>query len=265
MIPGTLGQAPRGWHFERIVAHRGGGALAPENTLAGMRAAHARGFRAVEFDVMLAADEVPVLMHDPELGRTVAGEGGIDAVASAALAAMDAGAWFDASFRGEPVPLFADAAGWLRQHGIWMNIEIKPFPGREVRTAQVVARMASSMFSDLADIAQRPLLSSFSEEALAAARATAPDLPRGLLVTRIPRDWESRLQALDAISLHCDHTHLTEALAASIKSQGYGLLCYTVNDPARASELLAWGVDSMCTDRIDLIGADFGAQGVRSR
>ncbi|MGB3428629.1 MAG: glycerophosphodiester phosphodiesterase family protein, partial [Burkholderiaceae bacterium] len=37
------------------------------------------------------------------------------------------------------------------------------------------------------------------------------------------------------------------------------LFCYTVNEPARARDLLAWGVDAFCTDRIDLIGPDFAA------
>ena len=58
------------WPFPRVLAHRGGGALAPENTIAAIRAGLDRGFRAVEFDAMLAADNVPVLMHDPTLERT---------------------------------------------------------------------------------------------------------------------------------------------------------------------------------------------------
>ncbi len=46
-------------------------------------------------------------------------------------------------------------------------------------------------------------------------------------------------------------------MARAIKDAGYWLFCYTVNDPARARELLDWGVDAFCTDRIDLIGAGF--------
>ena len=65
------------WPFPRVIAHRGGGTLAPENTLAGLRCGLAHGYRAVEFDVMLAADGVPVLMHDPAFGRTVPGIGNV--------------------------------------------------------------------------------------------------------------------------------------------------------------------------------------------
>ena len=45
--------------------------------------------------------------------------------------------------------------------------------------------------------------------------------------------------------------------ARAVKEAGYGLFCYTVNDAGRARELLAWGVDAFCTDRIDLIHPDF--------
>src|SRR5574343_910530 len=54
----------------RWFAHRGGGSLAPENTLAGIRLAARLGYRAVEFDVMLSADGTPVLIHDETMERT---------------------------------------------------------------------------------------------------------------------------------------------------------------------------------------------------
>jgi glycerophosphoryl diester phosphodiesterase len=48
-------------------------------------------------------------------------------------------------------------------------------------------------------------------------------------------------------------------VAQAIRQSGSGLLCYTVNDPARARQLLDWGVDALCTDRIDLIRPDGSA------
>ena len=55
------------------------------------------------------------------------------------------------------------------------------------------------------------------------------------------------------VAIHCNHQQLTHALALAVKEAGYGLFCYTVNTPERVSELLAWGVDGLCTDRIDII------------
>src|SRR5215467_12304016 len=61
----------RSWPHPRIIGHRGGGSLAPENTLAGFRKASAMGFGAVEFDVMLTADGIPILIHDERTRRRV--------------------------------------------------------------------------------------------------------------------------------------------------------------------------------------------------
>ncbi|MEO7578905.1 MAG: glycerophosphodiester phosphodiesterase [Massilia sp.] len=243
------------WPYPAVVAHRGGGKLAPENTIAALKCGLAHGFRAVEFDVMLARDGVPVVMHDPYLGRTVSGAGNVFDYDAAELARMDAGSWFSHQFAGEPVPSFADFAAFCQASGIWMNIEIKPAPGFDVATGKAVAELTAAMFAGRPG--PDPLLSSFSEVALAAAQAAAPDLARAVLFDTVPPDWLARLHALGAVALHTNHKHLTPALAAAIKTAGYGLFCYTVNEPARAREIRSWGVDGFCTDRIDLIGADF--------
>jgi glycerophosphoryl diester phosphodiesterase len=252
------------WPYKKVLAHRGGGKLAPENTIAALKCGLAHGFRAVEFDVMLARDGVPVVMHDPYLGRTVAGSGNVFDYDAAELAAMDAGAWFGAQYRGEPVPLFADFAAFCKANGIWMNIEIKPAPGFEAQTGKVVAELARAMFADeiaAGDVARSPLLSSFSEVALAAAQEAAPDLARAVLFDVIPRNWQPRARALGAVAIHTNHKHLTASMARELRLAGLGLFCYTVNNPIRARELLLWGIDGFCTDRIDLIGPDFAAAG----
>jgi glycerophosphoryl diester phosphodiesterase len=249
------------WRYPtRVLAHRGGGTLAPENTLAGLRRGMQAGFRAIEYDVMLARDGIPVVMHDPWLGRTVPGSGNVFDYDARELAAMDAGGWFARAFEGEPVPLFLEFAQFCKVHGVWMNIEIKPAAGFEEQTGAVVARMAAALFADEIAAGQGervPLLSSFSEVALAAAREAAPELPRACLMEHLVSDWERRAQAVGAVALHINHRHLDPAQARAVKAAGLGLFCYTVNTPARARELLDWGVDAFCTDRIDLIGPDF--------
>lgn len=243
------------WFYPKVLAHRGGGTLAPENTLAGIRCGLAYGFRAVEFDVMLSKDGIPVLMHDPDFGRTVRGAGKVCETTAAELVRMDAGAWFGTEFAGEPVPTYEQAVHFCKENGIWMNVEIKPSPGAELETGKVVGEVTRRLF-DSGD-ARLPLFSSFSFEALAEAQAAAPGIPRGLLADVIPPDWHDRLQALEAVALHTNHKHLLPERARAVKQAGYGLFCYTVNTPERAREILSWGVDAFCTDRIDLIGPDF--------
>ncbi|MDR6583403.1 glycerophosphodiester phosphodiesterase [Herbaspirillum sp. BH-1] len=244
------------WPYPRILAHRGGGTLAPENTLAGFRAGLQHGYRAVEFDVMLTRDEVPILMHDPQRGRTLPGSGRIAETDWAELRELEAGAWRAPAFAGERICTLEQCLDFCLEQGIWMNVEIKPAaPEHARRTAELTAQAVARRFAGVTGAAL-PVLSSFSFEALLAAQETAPQLPRGFLVDVIPEDWQQRLAQLQAVALHTNHKHLTPALAASVKDAGVSLFCYTVNDTARAAEIRAWGVDAFCTDRIDLIAAD---------
>jgi len=256
------------WPYARALAHRGGGTLAPENTIAAIDVGRAHGFRAVEFDAMLAADDVPVLIHDETLDRTTSGAGKVAATPSAQLLQLDAGSWHSPAFRGTRLPSFEAAVRHCRAHDVWINIEIKPARGHQARTGEIVARMTAALYADCIVaggdrpprlVPQVPLLSSFSGAALAAACAAAPDLPRGHLFSAVPADWREQLDALGCVALHTNHLKLTCDLAQAIKQAGYWLFCYTVNDPARAQELLAWGVDAFCTDRIDLIRPDLAS------
>ena len=244
------------WPFPRVIAHRGGGTLAPENTIAGLRCGLEHGYRAAEFDIMLSADGVPVLMHDPAFGRTVPGIGNVSETSAQLLATMDAGSWFGPKFAGEPVPSFADVIRYCKREGIWMNAEIKPSPGYAAETGRATAALLKQMLAEDGAMAL-PLFSSFSPEALMAARDIAPEIPRGLLIGHVPEDWQARLEQVGAMALHTSHKTLKQEQAKAIKDAGFGLFCYTVDDPEVAGRLLDWGVDAFCTDRLDLIGADF--------
>lgn len=232
----------------RVIAHRCGGALAPENTLAGLRIAAVLGLRAVEFDVMLSADGTPVVIHDETLERTTDGHGLVSATHDAQLLALDAGGRHHRSFAGERVPTLVQIAACCRQLGLWANIEIKPAGGYEALTGEVVARQAATLWQG----AESPLLSSFSLDALAAARRAAPGLPRGLLFDTPPDDWRTPFAELAAHTLHCAAHAASDALLAAAQADGIPLLCYTVNDPAQARALLQRGVAAVFSDRIDL-------------
>ncbi len=245
------------WPYPTVLAHRGGGSLAPENTVAALRCGLAHGFHAVEFDVMLSGDKIPLVLHDPRLGRTIVGAGDVSGLPARQLMQMDAGAWFAPAFAGEPVPSYEQVFHFCRDNRIWMNVEIKPAPGFEAITGSTVAALTRQLLGATELATLPPLLSSFSIEALKAAKMAAPELARAWLVDAIPDNWQARLAELDAVALHTNQKNLTRQQAAEVKQAGYGLFCYTVNDPVRARDLLSWGVDAFCTDRIDLIGPDF--------
>jgi glycerophosphoryl diester phosphodiesterase len=242
----------------RIFAHRGGGTLAPENTLEAMQLAKHMGFAAVEFDVMLAKDEVPILMHDPVFGRTVPGQGEVAAHTAAQLVTMNAGAWQGrAQYAQATVPTFEAVVRYCRANQLFMNVEIKPAPGFEAVTGEVVARETLRLFADEKDKSKWPLFSSFNFAALAAAQQHALAIDRAMLYTVVPGNWQDDLRALGCVALHTSHKMLKAQAACAIKAAGYGLFVYTVNDADTARAMFAMGVDAMCTDRLDLIGPQF--------
>jgi len=244
----------RTWPYPAIVAHRGGGKLAPENTLEAIEVGARLGLGMIEFDAKLSADNVVFLLHDDDVDRTSNGHGAAKSMTYAQLRALDAGAWFGEDFAGAHMPTLEEVRERCAALGVAANIEIKPCPGREVETGETVAREAARLWSDAEPA---PLLSSFSYAALEAARDAAPDLPRGMLYEQVPADWRAQTAALACVSLHADHRSLDETLVREIRDAGLRVLAYTVNEPQRARVLAQWGVDAICTDRIEIIGADF--------
>ena len=241
------------WPYPRLAAHRGAGKHAPENTLAAIRRGHASGYRMAEFDVKLSADGVAFLLHDATLERTTNGVGRADALIWRELALLDAGSWHSSVYAGEPLPSLATIARFCRANDVAVNLEIKPAPGRERETGAAVALDAKSLWAG-ADV--RPLLSSFSDVALDAAREAAPELPRAYLVENLPDNWREQIVRLGCIALDAKHTLLTQSLVQEVRGAGLRVATWTVNDSARAAELAAWGVDTIITDAIDAIAPE---------
>lgn len=238
------------WPLPAVLAHRCGGTLAPENTLAGLAAASANACGGVEFDVMLSGSGSPMLIHDETLERTTNGRGRVADTPDDTLLALDAGSWFDRRFAGEPLPTLDVAAARCRALGLAANLEIKPSEGADEATAELVVQRARELW---AGASESLLLSSFSERALEVAAALAPELRRGLLVGAIPKDWLERCRRLGAVALHVAHKRLDRANVAEVRDAGLWVVTYTVNDPLRASTLFEWGVDCVITDRPDIV------------
>ena len=113
-----------------VIGHRGAAALAPENTLAGLRRAAEHGVRWVEVDVQLTADGVPMLIHDYVLDRTTNGRGRVSRTPLARIEALDGGSWFGPSYAGEPVPTLERAIETMTKLGLGVNFELKAGPRR---------------------------------------------------------------------------------------------------------------------------------------
>lgn len=221
--------------YPRIIAHRCGGVLAPENSLAGLEAAARLGCRAVEFDVMLTADGVPILMHDETLERTTRCTGRVAEHTLAEIRACD-----------PAVPTLDEALATCRRLALWANIEIKPATGCETESGDVVGcRLATGWDG-------RGVVSSFSEKSALAGRRHLPGAAFALLYECLPSDWQAASARLGARSVHVSAEGITAENIARLKSAGMPVAVYTVNDPALAERLFSLDITAIFTDRPQL-------------
>lgn len=241
----------RFWSYPRLIAHRAGGVLAPENTLSGFELARRLGCQMVEIDAMLTRDGVPILSHDEELGRAILGEGKVADRTYAEMRQLDAGVRFGRRFQGERVCRLDEAIAWSISNAMVLNIEIKPSSGQDRGTARAVARLVTQHYAKSAS--PLPLISSFSIDALQEMRACAPIFPRAVLFDRLPDDWVRIARSLEVVAVHPNYRVTTEAMVETAHANGWGVMCYTVDDTQTASDLLTMGVDAVCTNRMDVL------------
>ena len=123
-----------------VASHRGDSASAPENTIPAVESAIAGGFAYVEVDVVLTKDGQPVLMHDRTVDRTTNGHGKVAELTLAEVRALDAGAWFDASFAGTRVPTLEEFLDVLAASNSKGLIELKGVWDAEAATAHLGGR-----------------------------------------------------------------------------------------------------------------------------
>ena len=242
-----------GWPYPRWIGHRGAGQLAPENTLAAFALGARHGYRMFECGAKLSADGVVFLLHDATLERTTNNQGLAAALDWAALSQLDAGSWHSPAHAGEPLLSLASLAHWCIHHGRLLNIEIKPTPGTDRHSGEAIAREAARLWQGQA---VPPLLTSFSIEALAAAREAAPGLPRGLLLDALREGWLEQALALGCVAVVCHHPLWDAPTVARVHGAGMRCLSYTVNDEAQAQRLIALGIDGIITDRVDRFAPD---------
>ena len=233
-----------------VMGHRGAASYAPENTLASFIEAKKRGAPWVEFDVKLTRDGVPVVMHDANLRRTTGLDKAVALIDFAELRSLRAGAWFAPRFADQRVPSFAETIALLARLGLGATVEIKPCRGREVETAQAVVAMLDAYWPRTMPA---PLLASFQDRSLEAAQAAGAHWPRALIVDRLAMGWQARVAAVNAVALNVDGWRLKSWQAARIKAAGLQLGVWTIDEPARARLLRAWGADCVITDAPDVI------------
>jgi glycerophosphoryl diester phosphodiesterase len=223
-----------------VFAHRGGSALAPENTIAAFDNAAALGADGFELDVRLSRDGVVVVHHDRTLDRTTPLRGPIADRTAAELAAA-------------AVPTLDDVLA--RHRGARVIIEMK------VNRAGLAAAVVDAVRR--AGAVDRVCLGAFGVRVLRAARAIEPAIAtsagREEVRWALYRSWVRWPLAGGSyggfqVPEAAGRTRVVSPrFVGAAHRAGLGVQVWTVDSPADARRLLDWGVDALITDRPDII------------
>lgn len=235
----------------RLLAHRGLSSRAPENTFAAFQETLDRGLTWIETDVDILGDGTPILIHDSTLDRTTNRSGSYYDLTANDLAAIDAGSWFSREFAGERIPTLAQLVDFMNRTGLNANIEIK---SNEQGNAQTLT-LIDNVIAEIERL--RPgcqvIVSSFNHLLLYIFKQRAPKLPVGCLyeTTALDDDWRSILELVGAEYIQPEGSSLTKERVDAFHDAGYGINVWTVDDPARANQLVNWGVDGVVSNVAD--------------
>jgi glycerophosphoryl diester phosphodiesterase len=232
-----------------LVAHRGASERAPENTGAAARLAVRLGADAVECDVQLARDGVPVVFHDDDLWRLCGEPARVAELTSAQLVNRRV----RVSGRTGRATAILTLAQWLRR-----------LPGRVIPVVELKAQRDEEAETRLADAATSLLarrrgqvaVISFSARMAERAKRALPDALVGPVVDRAPREgtrpvWLDVAAPLVALSAEI----ASAPLVALLKDAKKQVWCWTVNEPEQMRRLAALGVAGVISDRVDVARA----------
>jgi len=240
-----------------LIAHRGGGKLAPEETLPAFDNAAALGADVLELDVHTTADDVVVCMHDETVDRTTDGTGAVHDLTLEELRMLDAGYQYSPDGgathpwrgMGVTVPTLAEV---LEAHpDAWFSIEIK----------QTTPNMVDPVLAVLDDAgaADRVVVVSFNDDVMLEVREKRPDMVTGMALgellelNALTDETEASYQPPTTI-VQPPSTTVTEELVARANRLGLRLHAWTVNEREEMERLLDLGTHGIMTDDPALLG-----------
>ena len=231
-----------------IVAHRGDPRRHAENSLAGFRSALDAGADAVELDVRLTLDGIPVVMHDADISRTTDGVGFVHETTLEELRRLRLAGEAD-----ERPPTLREALHAVAERGGGLDIEIKNVPGDPAYEPEHERTLEATLQELLREELRFVLISSFNPATLRRSRELAPKVPTGLLIV----DAVDPGPALDAARIE-GHAYLLPSVAAltaagprlvaDAEKAGVRIGTWNADDPATVERLRSWNVAAIATN-----------------
>ncbi len=238
-----------------IISHRGESSDAPENTMAAFQLAVDRGVAAMECDVYVTSDGVPVIMHDQSMARTTGVSTNITDCTAAFVTNTVATAfsrWASSAYASEKVPTLEQYLALLSTSDVTAVIELK---AGNPDAATFISAVAAAVQAQSAATSSRVIFISFSSDYISRIRAALPDYPAYYLVGTCPSSSATLISTLSACNATGVDAHagFDAEYVAAVKSAGYAFATWTVDDASTAAAQWRMGVDAITTNKGKLL------------
>lgn len=245
-----------------FIGHRGAAGEAPENTLAAFQRGLDVGVDAIELDVHLSKDDQLVVIHDPRLDRTSDGTGLVRDVTFAEIRRVNAAAKFKGAldYGAQRIPTLQevyDLAGARAQIHVEIKVDLQGnrYPGIEQKVIEVVRRN---------NAVARTTIGSFDFPTLQEIQRAEPQLARVAYISTAylgkkgmrgegPAEIAAELLAAGAQGVGVEKSYLAKPLISAFKQAGLIVGAWTVDDFVEMWNLIDLGVDSITTNRPNLL------------
>jgi len=227
----------------KIIAHRGASSKFPENTMIAYKQALKDGADAIELDIHLSRDKVPVVIHDETVDRTTDGYGFVKDYTVSDLKRLSAGHWKGWKYRKAEIPTLVEVLEWIKNTNLLLVIELKnnlfPYKGME-EIAMALIEKYSMM--------DRTIFSSFNHDSLLTIKKLNKDAETAPLYSKPIQDPVNYAKSMGASGVHPYFRITTESLVKKLHENGLKIRPYTVNSPHFMTTLFNWGADALITD-----------------
>ena len=236
----------------KVIAHRGGAKLAPENTLAAIKNALDLQVDMIEIDVILSKDKEVIVIHDARIDRTTNGSGDVKEMTLSEIKKYDAGRWFDEKFKGETIPTLDEVFKTINKRATLL-IEIKngdeKYPGLESKVLEDIQKYQAHDWV---------IVQSFNEQTVLRFKKMDPAVRTYYLLgsnfVAFYANIDDHQKPLPYDGIAVRHSSIRDTrMVETIKNRGYDLFVWTVNEEADMRRLLEIGVKGIITDRPDLL------------
>jgi glycerophosphoryl diester phosphodiesterase len=233
------------------IGHRGAAALAPENTLASIRAAAKAGADATEIDVRKSSDGRLIIIHDSKLKRTT--NGGDVAVAATTfdkMRSLDAGKWWkDGRYAGEKLPTLREC---LRE-----MVKCKVTPVIEIKISNIEKAVYEVIKQE--KLEKKAWVISFKYSVIDNFRKLAPEVQTAWLVGKNNFEEQGREKVVQAAvdagckALNTNYKYFDANLLRDCRKANLAIYVWTVDDAKLMNKLIRMGVDGITTNRPGLL------------